>query len=55
MDDFGDSLGIYYDVAKDKCCRSWLIFHFYGLIGPGGCINVACDQYVEVNCQYNHH
>lgn len=55
MDDFGNSLGIHYDAAKDRCCRSWLIFHFYGMIGPGGCLNVACREYIDLWTTYNHH
>lgn len=55
MDDFGNSLGFHYDGAKNKCCRSWIIFHFYNLIGPGGCLNVACDEFTDPKLQYNHH
>lgn len=55
MDDFGNSLGVHHDAAPNPCCRSWVIFHFYGLIGPGGCLNVACDHYVDLKLPYNYH
>jgi hypothetical protein len=54
MDDFGNSIAFYWDKNPNRCCLSWLLFHFYGMIGPGGCIHVACNEFIDLRTPGNH-
>lgn len=47
MDDFGNSLAIYWDTSKSPCCQTWQLWHFYGMVGPGGCIHLSCAEFCD--------
>jgi hypothetical protein len=55
MDDFGNSLDFHWGNIASNPRLQWTVWHFYGFIGPSGCLHVFCGNNIDPSWPYNHH